>query len=124
MCREVKLARILLIDDDDAVRVTIRKLLEEPGHEVDTAIDGEDGIAQFRQQAPDLVITDYRMPRASGRDVIEAIRKSNPALPIIVVTAYMAEALPQISALGVERIFFKPFDLRRLVDAVSECLGV
>jgi CheY-like chemotaxis protein len=60
------MARILVIEDDELVRSTIKRILEPAGHAVSTAVDGDDGIRQFRAEPADLVLCDIFMPNKTG----------------------------------------------------------
>jgi len=83
------MARILLIDDDASLREVMSVILEEAGHAVTTAADGESGLTLAREQAPDLVITDMRMPGRDGMGVLRGLAgPAGPVVPVIVLTAY------------------------------------
>jgi CheY-like chemotaxis protein len=80
--------RILVVDDEAAIRQIIRKHLEAEGHEVHTAIDGVTGFERFVGENWDLVLTDRVMPGVSGDELAEAIKRISPTTPVILVTAY------------------------------------
>src|ERR1700720_2123972 len=82
----VHMAKILVIDDDPIVRMSIVYLLEEAGHLVLWAVDGLQGIAIFRGWQPDLVITDIIMPEQEGIQTIEEILKAKPDAKIIAIS--------------------------------------
>ncbi|HUS06459.1 MAG TPA: response regulator [Bryobacteraceae bacterium] len=84
--------RILLIDDNQNGLMARRTLLEEIGYETCTASSPEDGLAQFAASPFDLVITDYKMPKMNGAQVIASIREKNPAIPIVLISG-MVDAL-------------------------------
>ena len=83
-----KVPRILLIDDDTSLRRVLEYNLQEEGYEVDTAADGESGLALFDRREPDLVITDLKMPGISGFQVLAGIRERSPEALVIVITAF------------------------------------
>jgi CheY-like chemotaxis protein len=85
-------ARILLIDDNNFGVVARKALLEEHGYKITTATDGQQGLEAFKRGTFDLVITDYRMPRMNGLELILEIRQITTAIPIILISGY-AEAL-------------------------------
>jgi CheY-like chemotaxis protein len=85
-------ARILLVDDSRDGRLVRRSLLEEQGHHVETAHNGEEGLKLFHERHFDLVVTDYRMPRMTGIELIVQIRQTNPNARIILISA-MVEPL-------------------------------
>jgi CheY-like chemotaxis protein len=84
---------ILLVDDEQLVREELGGLLEDDGYRVITAEDGEEGLAQFREAKPDMVITDARMPRRDGLSLAAAIRAEDGHVPITVITGHGNEAM-------------------------------
>lgn len=85
-------ARILLVDDNSAGLKARKTVLEELGYRVTSALNGEEALEQFAEQKFDLVITDYKMPRMDGTDLIARLRRKTPDLPIILLSGYV-EAL-------------------------------
>jgi CheY-like chemotaxis protein len=82
-------AKILLVDDN-AQGVAARKtVLEELGYRVTTATSGEEALELFGRQKFDLVVTDYKMPRLDGLELIAHLRKRTPEMPIILVSGYV-----------------------------------
>jgi len=77
---------LLFIEDDDGIRLALRLALEDEGYTVHEAVDGEQGLAAFRQHEPDLVLLDLRLPDMSGFDVCRALRAES-IVPIIIITA-------------------------------------
>lgn len=78
--------RILIIDDEDGVRITLKKIMERSGYEVDTASDFEEGMHCLKQKSYDTVVTDIILPGMSGLDLLRAIKKRDQDLPVIVIT--------------------------------------
>jgi DNA-binding response OmpR family regulator len=121
------MSRILLVDDEEPVRVTIGALLKTHGHEVVTAVDGKEGVELFGQQTFDLVITDVLMPRMGGAATIAALRRLRPGLKVIAISgARCVSALDSVTTalrLGADRMLFKPFAQDELLAAVSEALN-
>lgn len=87
------MATILLVEDNDDLRGTIRVRLEADGHRVVEAADGAEAIHCWRALTLDLIITDFSMPRMNGLDVIRAVAAHQPALPIILMSGGMEEQL-------------------------------
>ena len=79
------MARILVIDDDELVRFTLQKILEEENHEVIVAVDGKEGTALFAAQPFPLVITDLIMPEKEGMETIIELRRDYPDTKIIAI---------------------------------------
>ncbi len=118
--------RILVIDDDDQMRVLLRQVMEWAGYEVMEAEDGREGMQKHRRQPADLVITDLIMPEQEGLETISLLRKEYPQTKIIAISGggrIGPEAyLPAAQELGADRVFSKPFDVRELAGAVKELL--
>jgi two-component system response regulator (stage 0 sporulation protein F) len=113
----------LVIDDDETIRTLIRDLIQSDGHDVAEAGDGVEGLERFRENPCDLVIVDLAMPRMSGSQVVEVLRREAPETRIIVLTAYLSRATDTVGALGVDRVFLKPARLHELLAAVQELVG-
>ena len=118
--------RILVIDDSAFMRQYMRGFLEEAGFEVDdflpeSALEVLDRVIAF---APDLVLSDFNMPALDGQIVARTLRRSNPALPVLVVTASRDPAREAVlGTMGVRRILHKPVKGEELVRVVREVLG-
>jgi CheY-like chemotaxis protein len=80
------MARILVIDDDELIRDTVRTILASDGHESVLAVDGEDGVRQFQHHSFDLVLCDVFMPHKEGLATMREIRQLSAATPIISMT--------------------------------------
>jgi DNA-binding response OmpR family regulator len=120
--------RILVIDDDEAIRSLIKTLLGRKGFEVQEAPDGVVGTRIFREKPADLVITDVFMPEKGGLDTIVDLRKDFPDVKIIVMsgggsTMSADGCLLLAKGLGVQRTLFKPLRMRELLEAVESALG-
>ncbi len=119
--------RILVIDDDEQMRILLRQVMEWAGYEVIEAGDGREGMLKQRKQRADLVITDLIMPEQEGLETITSLRREYPELKIIAISgggrigpdAY----LPAAQELGADRVFSKPFDVRQLAATVKELLA-
>src|SRR5437660_197475 len=82
-------ARILLVDDNVHGLSARKQVLEELGHRIATAANGPDALEQFAHHKFDLVVTDYKMPRMDGRELIVRLRKQSPELPIILISGFV-----------------------------------
>ena len=121
------MARILVIEDDRQVRQVLRQMLERGGYEVDTAEDGNKGLAQFRARPADVVVTDILMPEKDGLETIEALVQAYPNLPIVAISgggpgekAQFALDLAQLSGAG--RILAKPFSRKEILAVIRSAL--
>jgi DNA-binding NtrC family response regulator len=121
------MAKILVIDDDDIVRTTIGRILRRSGYEVVFAADGRRGVQQFRNEGPDLIITDIIMPDQEGLETILEIRRIRPDAKIIAISGGgrlgNADFLTMAEKFGAREIIAKPFDPSQLTESVSRCLG-
>lgn len=120
------MARILLIDDDEQVRLTLAQFLETDGHLVLTARDGEEGLGVFRRERVDLVVTDIVMPRKEGIETIIELRTMRPDLKIIAMSGGgLAESAPYLDfaqQFGADAVLDKPVRMDDFRKIVSDCL--
>ena len=121
------MGRILIIDDDQALRGTMRKILERAGHEVREAADGVEGLKLFREDPPDLVVTDLVMPRKEGIETIMEIRAASEHVRILAVSGadagVPAGRLFDAEALGANASLPKPFTVDQLTSVVAALLA-
>ncbi|MGZ3473258.1 MAG: sigma-54-dependent transcriptional regulator, partial [Polyangiales bacterium] len=80
--------RILVVDDEENLRLVLRTLLKRAGYEVETASTGEEALEKVEAFGPDVVITDVRMPKMSGIDLLAALRAKQSPATVIVMSAY------------------------------------
>lgn len=117
------MAHVLVIDDDEDHRILAREILEREGHQVEVAVDGQDGLRRFGRKRPDVVLTDIHMPGLDGHAVIEALKVLHADVPIIAVSGGGArdkdELLLEAMRLGAVEVITKPFDFRQLLGAVQ-----
>ena len=118
------MARILILDDEEALRRMLRQALERAGYEVREAKDGREGLHQLRTVAVDLIISDIFISGQDGLATIAALRRESPAVKIIVMsggdrigTLDIAEA---IRPLGVHGMLKKPFELHELLETIQD----
>jgi len=116
---------VLLIDDEQSIVETLGMLLTNEGFEVLSALSGSDGIDQFTSNSPDLVLTDVRMPKVSGVDVLEAIRERDPTTPVVLMTAQASlQSAIQAVNLGATHYVQKPFSNEELVAILRRSLDI
>ena len=119
------MARIIVIDDDQLLRTTVRRALESEGHEVREADEGEQGLALLAAQPADLLITDIFMPGQDGIVTLVRMRKEFPGLKVIVMSGGgmdgrldFLEDARMLGAVATLRKPFGPADVRRVVADV------
>jgi CheY-like chemotaxis protein len=95
-------------------------ILRAGGHEVVVTHNGADGLARFRAEPFDVVMTDLAMPGLSGWEVAQSVKALQPSMPIILVTGW-GEELPveELRARGIERVLAKPFELDTTLHVVA-----
>ena len=116
---------ILLVDDDDLFRKMLRITLVKMGHKVVEARDGKEAINLFKQKLPDLVLTDILMPKFDGLETTHALRKINPNVKIVVMSAgggYSTDLLNMGHQLGANDMLRKPFTDKELTATLVALL--
>ncbi len=120
------MARILVIDDEELVRVSLRKILETAGHDVVEAPDGQEGLERYRENPTDVVITDIIMPHIEGLETIQTLKQEYPDVKIIAISGGGAidknTLLTWAAKIGAQLVVAKPFKSKEIVDAVRRAL--
>lgn len=102
--------KVLIVDDEALIRVSLARIFKGQGDEVITAEDGIEGEKQWRAMQPDLVILDVLMPGLSGPQLIEKVRAQMPA-KVVLISAYAADYdVESIKNLGADLFITKPFE--------------
>jgi len=121
------MARILIIDDDRAVQISVQFTLEREGHQVVCASDGNEGLRAFTSQTPDLVVTDLIMPNKEGIETIMQIRERDSKTPILAISGggrlSNVDFLKMAAKVGANAILAKPFERQELIAAVRRLLA-
>lgn len=116
-------ARILLVDDNANGLCARKTVLEELGHRISTASSGADALEQFSPQKFDLVVTDYRMPRMDGLELIGRLRKVAPELPIVLISGFVDSLGLSEDSTGADVVIQKSAnEVSHLVRSVSRLL--
>ncbi|MGD9343765.1 MAG: sigma-54 dependent transcriptional regulator [Desulfuromonadales bacterium] len=117
--------KVLLIDDDDSLRRVTEYSLHSAGFHVLSAADGKQGLAAFRADSPQVVITDIQMPGLSGYDVLQQIKSERPETIVIVITAYSSvEKAVDAMKQGAYDYLAKPFSRDELVIVVEKAFNL
>ena len=112
--------RILLVEDEPGLVLTLSDRLTREGYAVDTAVDGESGLARAAGEAFDLVLLDVMLPRLGGFDVLKALRKQNVETPVIMLTA-RGQIVDKVVGLklGADDYVTKPFEMVELLARIE-----
>jgi len=122
------MAHILIIDDEELFRNMLQQMLEKTGHKVSAASDGGKGIEVYRQEQPDLVITDIFMPEKEGISTIQELKQEFPDVKVIAVTGGGKkncgfEYLSFAENAGADKTLNKPFERQEILDVIDELLA-
>ncbi|MFD0933371.1 sigma-54-dependent transcriptional regulator [Psychroflexus salinarum] len=117
--------RLLIIEDDDAIRRVLKKILleEEQKYDIDEAIDGLSGVEMIKKNKYDLVLCDIKMPKMDGLEVLSACQKLQPELPVVMISGHGdLETAVETMRMGAFDYISKPPDLNRLLNTVRIAL--
>ncbi len=116
--------RVLLVDDEAELVFTMQERLELRGFEVDAVTGGEEALELVRRQPPDVMVVDVKMPGMGGAEVLAAVRRHRPGMPVILLTGHGGteegdeELLRQASA-----FLYKPVNISELIATMQRCAG-
>ncbi len=117
------ISRILIVEDDPAIRLGLQRHLSFEGFTIDLAKDGEEALARAFDRKPDLVLLDLMLPKVNGFEVCKTIRKYDPKLPIVILSAKGDEGDKVLGLdLGADDYVTKPFSLRELTARIKAAL--
>ena len=115
------LKNIWVLDDDQSIRWVIEKALNRNGYIVKTFDSVEDAMDLIGTSNPDLILSDVRMPGKSGLDFLEIVKRDNPQIPVIIMTAYSdVETTVDSYKAGAYEYISKPFDINDLLKIVNK----
>ncbi len=116
-------SKVLLIEDDPGIVVTLRRLLSEEGHQVEIETRGDQGLERARNQSFDVVITDMKLPGLNGLELVRELHQTRPLLPIILVTAHgTTETAIEATKSGAYDYLVKPFEMPELIELVAQAV--
>ena len=118
--RKQKRARILIVEDEEDVRQLLFEVLNENGHEIETASDGIQGIAMFKESNYDMVFTDLGMPGMTGWQVAQEVKKKNRKTPVALITGWIVQLKQgELKNRGVDFVVSKPFKINQILQLVQ-----
>src|SRR5271170_7011051 len=116
--------RILIIDDEAAIRESLETLLSIEGYMVEMAVNGEEGLDRIEQNSYDLVLLDLALPGKNGLEILHLIRERQPALPVIMITAYgKVDNVVDAIRIGAQNFVQKPWDNEKLLADIRSAIG-
>jgi len=118
--------KILVIEDDPDIAITMKYMLNKKGYEVSISNNGKDGFDKIKQELPDLVILDLILPDLAGEEVCREIRKDENLknTPVIMVTAKYSDVDKVVGkVIGANRYMTKPFDMEELLEGVESLIN-
>ena len=122
---KIKSKRILVADDNEAIRKLVSRFLEFLGFEVVLACNGIEALAVFLESPFDLVLTDFEMPTMDGLSLAGHIKENSPGTPVILLTgSNRATVQKKVERRPIDSVIFKPFILEDLQSAVQETLAL
>ena len=118
---------ILIVDDDDSVRKTLRRILEREGYAVVDCANGQEALRAVSEHGPDLVITDVYMPEMDGIEFLTSLRENDPDLPVLAVSGGARVSpdfvLEDASQLGADAVMSKPYQIDQMRQMVRDLLA-
>jgi DNA-binding NtrC family response regulator len=112
---------ILIVDDEAIIRDFLSEVLED--YDITLASDGDEAIAKLKERAFDLIITDLRMPKVPGQEVVKAARELRPNAKVVVISGYSSlHTVSQSVSHGACAFLSKPFSIKELMQTVTTAL--
>ena len=116
--------RILIIDDEAAIRESLETLLSLEGYSVEMAGSGEEGLDRIAHNSYDLVLLDLALPGKNGLEILQLIRETEPSLPVIMITAYgKVDNIVEAMRMGAQNFVQKPWDNEKLLADIRSSIG-
>ena len=122
------MGKILIVDDEKNQRLLLRKLLEREGYSVIEAENGEEAIRKTREEEPEIILLDQKLPDIQGIEILTNIKEINPLIPVIIITAY-GEIKDAVEAMRKGAFYYltkpvNPDELILLIKKAFENLGI
>jgi DNA-binding response OmpR family regulator len=112
--------KILLVEDEEAIRSLLKAVLEDEGYQIQEASNGKEALQSYASSSADLILTDIVMPDIEGIEMIMKIRKSDSKVKIIAMSG--GDYLNMAKKLGADHVLAKPFSHQTLLDTVKAML--
>ncbi|MCK4385110.1 MAG: response regulator, partial [candidate division Zixibacteria bacterium] len=116
-------ANVLVVDDEQVVCNSCKKILNQQGHNVQTASSGREALKKVEEDKYDVLIADWKMPEIDGMEVLRIVKKNHPEIIVIMITGYPSvESAVKAMRLGVSNYVPKPLDPDELTQALKKAL--
>lgn len=113
----------MVVDNEDKICDIYKRVLVNEGYEVEACYDGDEAVQKVSENQYDLVITDIKMPKMSGFNVIKKTKELSPDTDVIVISGYATiDAVVKTVRMGAQDYIIKPFEICDLVTKVKKCL--
>ncbi len=117
-------AHVLIVDDEANVRRVLCAMLEQAGYLTSPAASGTEALGKVREEDPDLILTDLRMPGMDGMELLARVRREFPEIPVIILTAHgTVETAVEAMKRGAHDFMTKPFEKRRVLEMIARTLA-
>ena len=115
--------KILVVDDNNVLRIVVSKMLSRLGYEVSSADSGENGLSIFLKNKFDIVLSDYEMPGMDGVAFACSVKKSSPRTPVVIMTGAGKETVFSRKSTAVDEVISKPFTLAEIDETIQNLSG-
>lgn len=114
--------KILIVDDEEVIRDFLSEVLKD-SYAISTATDGDEAIELIKQQSFDLIITDMKMPKVTGEEVVKFAKENSPNSKVIIVSGYSSlYSVSESVEYGADGFISKPFSIKQLMSTLEKCL--
>ena len=115
--------KVLVVDDNNDLRIVVSKMLSRLGYEVSSADSGENGLSIFLKNKFDVVLSDYEMPGMDGVAFACSVKKSSPRTPVVIMTGAGKETVFSRKSTAVDEVISKPFTLTEIDETIQNLSG-
>jgi CheY-like chemotaxis protein len=115
--------KVLVVDDNNDLRIVVSKMLSRLGYEVSSADSGENGLSIFLENKFDIVLSDYEMPGIDGVAFACSVKKSSPCTPVVIMTGAGKETVFSRESTAVDEVISKPFTLAEINETIQNLSG-
>ena len=115
--------KVLVVDDNNDLRIVVSKMLSRLGYEVSSADSGENGLGIFLEKKFDIVLSDYEMPGIDGIAFACSVKKSSPRTPVVIMTGAGKESVFSRKSTAVDEVISKPFTLAQIDETIQNLSG-